>query len=53
MENIAGIQVYKKKCELLLQIPDIRFAGVMKQKERKCLWKLFFDKKLEKNLIII
>jgi hypothetical protein len=29
MESVTVIQEYKKKCELLLQIPDIRFAGVI------------------------
>jgi Family of unknown function (DUF6659) len=29
MESIPDIQDYKKKCELLLQIPDIRFAGLL------------------------
>ncbi len=29
MESVTVIQEYKKKCELLLQIPDIRFAGLI------------------------
>lgn len=29
MENVSDIQEYKKKCELLLQLPDIRFAGLI------------------------
>ena len=29
MESVTDIQEYKKKCELLLQIPDIRFAGLL------------------------
>ena len=29
MESTTVIQEYKKKCDLLLQIPDIRFAGLI------------------------
>ena len=29
MESVEGIQEYQKKCNLLLQIPDIRFAGLI------------------------
>jgi hypothetical protein len=29
VESVTGIQEYKKKCGFLLQIPDIRFAGVI------------------------
>jgi len=29
MESIPDVAEFKKKCELLLQIPDIRFAGLI------------------------
>lgn len=73
MQRAQNLEESKKKCELLLQIPDIRFAGLLDpmgnliaggfrpdveplkddNERKKCLWRLFSDRELEKSLTII